>query len=153
MNPFAEPIIASPNASRFIDSRMKIFNLSSNEVDHEKTLNFTSSVGIMCFVMDGRYLVAIDEGGTILKLVDTLDGNTIGWMAVHGIATAIANCMDEQTLVVGCEDGRTMSITISIDSESRFELIRKLPSRRVDLNNQSNDSLENDLQIARVSIL
>ncbi|XP_045171838.2 NACHT and WD repeat domain-containing protein 2-like [Mercenaria mercenaria] len=82
------------------------------------------------FALNGRYIIGISENQRDILVVRTSDDKKVGSMFVHGKATCLRVADDDRTVIVGCEDGRIMILSLILEmADPLREHIEKLPSR------------------------
>ena len=82
-------------------------------------------------VLDGRYIAAIvSPGNRELAVWRVSDGTELTRCFIHGHAVCLCVANDDRTLLIGCEDGRIMAISLLTDlSDAIKEHVGLLPSR------------------------
>ncbi|CAH1801226.1 unnamed protein product [Owenia fusiformis] len=122
------PSLVSTELSIVIDDKYQVFDVEFNRFVNQMKIKPYNNVAKM--VIDGRYLVMISSNQQEIHVVRSRDGYLKTMCYVHGKATCIAVGADDRTIVVGCEDGRIMIMTLILElSDPVIELIRTIPSR------------------------
>ena len=100
---------------------MLLFSIGHNE-------EFLSDVKL---VLDGRYIAAIvSPGARELAIWRVSDGTELTRCFIHGHAVCLCIANDDRTLLIGCEDGRIMALSLLTDlSDAVKEHVSLLPSR------------------------
>lgn len=123
-------LIMSRNKMVIMDQNRNVFNIvnprSVTAIDKQ------FGIGTPRFVLDGRYIVGLTPNFREVIVVRTCDGVVKGHIFVHGCATCVSVGADERTVVVGCEDGRVMILTVILElSDPVKEVIESFPSRQL----------------------
>lgn len=135
-----EATIMLQHGRTFVDNKCNVFNVDSSTCGHQRTIHVGQlgldipSYGDLCFVLDGRYAVAIVSEGAELVLVRTEDGQERGRLETHCRATITAVCSDGRTVLVGCEDGGILAFMVIIEEGDPVATLRRRghPSHRRD---------------------
>ena len=124
-----------------IDIDHKVFDYNSNSLRRQiRCCSFAS--GTVRPALDGRYLVGIADDKRNIVVARSADGKKLGSMFVHGRAKCLEVAEDDRTVVVGCEDGRVMILSLILElADPLREFIEKLPSRVYDDNDDDDDCL------------
>lgn len=87
-------------------------------------------VGSARLALDGKYVVAISDNQRSIEVIRTSDDVHLGSVFVHGRAECLEIAADDRSVVVGCEDGRVMILSLILEfSDPLREYIEKMPSR------------------------
>ncbi|RUS87874.1 hypothetical protein EGW08_004352 [Elysia chlorotica] len=87
--------------------------------------------------LDGAYVVGLDTTGRCVHVYRTSDGHSMGSLFVHGKAGCINIAEDDRTIVVGCDDGRVLILSLVLGlSDPYKELISKLSYRTKEFQKQ-----------------
>ncbi|WAR02876.1 NWD2-like protein [Mya arenaria] len=112
-----------------MDSDLQVFKYSTNSF-HRQITSCSFASGTVRPALDGRYLIGISGDRRTIVVVRTSDDKPLGSMYVHGRATCLEMAEDDRTVVVGCEDGRIMIMSLILEfADPLREYIEKLPSR------------------------
>ncbi|KAL4223122.1 NACHT and WD repeat domain-containing protein 2 [Mactra antiquata] len=134
----------SSQYSMIIDDDLRIFNYESSSF-HSQSTSCKLYPGSAKFVMDGRYIVGISDNQRDIIVVRTSDDKNVGSLFVHGKATCIRVADDDRTVVVGCEDGRVMVLSVILEfADPLREHIEKLATRCEEP--EENDLINNDIR-------
>ncbi|CAG2228574.1 unnamed protein product [Mytilus edulis] len=120
----------SRNSMIVMDQNRSVFNV----VNPKSVIPIDKQFGIGTprFVLDGRFIVGLTPNFREVIVVRTCDGIVKGHMFVHGCATCVSVGADDRTVVVGCEDGRVMILTIILElCDPVREIIQSFPSRQI----------------------
>lgn len=115
-----ESTVMLQHGQTFVDNKCNVFKVDNTcESQHTRhvgqlELDVRSSHDV-CFVLDGRYAVAMVGDGAELVLVRTEDGQEKGRLETHCRATVIAACAGGRSVLVGCEDGRIMAFMVVLE--------------------------------------
>lgn len=124
-----EGLLISSQFNLILDSDLKVFKYNSTSFQHQIT-STSFAAGKIRLAMDGRYVIGISRNQTKIVVVRTADDTTLGSVFVHGKATCLEVADDDRTVVVGCEDGRVMIMSLILElADPLREYIEKLPSR------------------------
>ena len=123
-------LTVSRNKMVVMDQNRKVFNVvnprSATQIDKQ------FGIGTARFVLDGRFIVGLTPNFREVIVVRSCDGVIKGHMFVHGCATCVSVGADERTVVVGCEDGRVMILTIILElCDPVKEIIESFSSRQL----------------------
>ena len=112
-----------------LDSDLRVFKYD-NFCFHLQIRSCKFAQGSAKLALDGRYVLGISENQRSIEVVRTSDDTKIGSMFVHGKATCLKVADDDRTVIVGCEDGRIMILSLILDfADPLREYIEKMPSR------------------------
>ena len=122
-------LIISSRSTYILDSDLKVFKSGSGGSQHQiRASNFVP--GCARLALDGRYVIGISDTRRKIDVVRTTDDKTLGSVFVHGKAVCLEVADDDRTVVVGCEDGRVMIMSLILEfADPLREHIEKLQSR------------------------
>ncbi|KAJ8312754.1 hypothetical protein KUTeg_010127 [Tegillarca granosa] len=128
-------IKVSKNFSVAMDTDQNVFR----DEDFDCCLNIDTKFAddTVRMALDGNYFVGLSPNYREIYVVRTKDAVFVGHVFIHGRATCLEVANDDRTVVVGCEDGRIMILTLILElSDPIRELIEKIPSRRKGLDRE-----------------
>ncbi|KAH3890890.1 NACHT and WD repeat domain-containing protein 2-like [Dreissena polymorpha] len=132
INSNIKDIQISSQSSIIVDGDMRVFNYENNSF-HRQLKSCSFAQGTAKLVLDGRYIVGIAEDKRQIVVIRTNDDKVLGSVFVHGRATCLAVSTDDRTVVVGCDDGRIMILSVILEfADPLKEHIQHLHSRRDD---------------------
>lgn len=123
-------LVISRNQLVIMDQNRNVFSVvnprSSTPIDKQ------FGIGTPRFVLDGRFIVGLTPNFREVIVVRACDGVVKGHMFVHGCATCVSVGADDRTVVVGCEDGRVLILTVILElCDPVREVIELFPSRQL----------------------
>ncbi|KAK3084992.1 hypothetical protein FSP39_022500 [Pinctada imbricata] len=125
---FVSSLLISKDFSVALDGNMNLFSGESYRNVHFIDTEF--SPGNYRLALNGKYIVGLLSSKREIVVVRTTDGKNLGHVYVHGEASCLEVGDDDRTVVVGCEDGRVMILTLILDtSDPVTDIIMKFPSR------------------------
>lgn len=97
------------------------------------TLNLSYSVSetvAPVLVLDGNYLLLATSCHSLVRLINTRNGEQKSHLHIHGEIVGMACEVDDRTVHISTRDGRIMSLVIILElCDPVTMLIRRLPSR------------------------
>ncbi|GFO41156.1 NACHT and WD repeat domain-containing protein 1 [Plakobranchus ocellatus] len=118
----------SKTTSVFVDNNLCVFNTISFKAMCR--INAELDPANTVLALDGAYIVGLDITGRCLYVYRTADGHKMGSLFIHGKAGCINIAEDDRTIVVGCDDGRVLILSLVLGlSDPYKEFIAKLPYR------------------------
>ena len=138
-----ESLLVSSKRAVLLDSDMNLFF-----GDSYRNVNFIDtsfSPGNFRLALDGKYIAGLSSNKREVIVVRASDGKNVGHVFVHGVATCMELGEDDRTVVVGCEDGRIMILTLILDvSDPYRDIMSTFPSRNTITNGtQNGDNTDN----------
>lgn len=124
-----EGLMLSSQLTYIIDSDLKVFKYDSAAFQYQvKACSFKRNSARLA--LDGRYIIGITCDCRKIAVVRTADDKLLGSVFVHGRASCLEIANDDRTIVVGCEDGRVMIMSLILEfADPLREFIERLPSR------------------------
>ena len=120
----------SQNKMVIMDQNRNVFNIVNPRSDTQIDKQF--GIGTPRFILDGRYIVGLTPNFREVIVVRTCDGVVKGHIFVHGCATCVSVGADDRTIIVGCEDGRVMILTVILElCDPVKEVIESFPTRQL----------------------
>ena len=125
-------ISVSNHKSVIIDNNYHMWDVVTGSYVRRLPLEGVVSAGSVRLILDGKYLAAISTNGRELLVFRTSDCYRKARVFVHGTATHLRVCGNEnRTVVLCCSDGRVAMYTVVLDSADHIrEITSMLPSRR-----------------------
>ena len=125
----------SRTSSIFVDNNLLVFNAASLKPQTRIKADLDPTKTVLA--LDGTYIVGLDTTGRCVHVYRTSDGHNMGSLFVHGKAGCINVGEDDRTIVVGCDDGRVLILSLVLGlSDPYKEFIAKLSYRTKDFQKQ-----------------
>lgn len=128
-----EGLQISSQSSYIVDSDLRMFDYDNSKFHCQiQSCQFYSRNAKLA--LNGRYIIGISANQRDIVVVRTSDDKNIGSMFVHGKATCLEVADDDRTVVVGCEDGRVMVLSLILElADPLREYIENMPSRKEEI--------------------
>ncbi|XP_064618536.1 NACHT and WD repeat domain-containing protein 2-like [Lineus longissimus] len=145
--------LISRDASHGIDDQLRVFDLKTSKPNNQLTaLDLDVEFGQYRLLMRGKYLAYFSPDKKHLMVLRTSDGVKVGSCFIHCPGTCLEIGHDDRMIIVGCEDGRVMVLSLILElADPVREFISYLPSRNKQGRRPSN-MLSNDVKHASTSI-
>ncbi|GFR89111.1 NACHT and WD repeat domain-containing protein 1 [Elysia marginata] len=118
----------SKTSTIFVDNNLCVCGASSLKPSTRIKADLDSSNTVLA--LDGAYVIGLDSTGRCVHVYRTSDGHKMGSLFVHGKAGCINIAEDDRTVVVGCDDGRVLILSLVLGlSDPYKEFIAKLSYR------------------------
>ena len=125
----------SKMSSVLVDNNLCVCGASSLKPATRIKANLEPSNTVLA--LDGAYVVGLDTTGRCVHVYRTSDGHSMGSLFVHGKAGCINIAEDDRTVVVGCDDGRVLILSLVLGlSDPYKEFIAKLSYRTKEFQQQ-----------------
>ncbi|XP_074652791.1 NACHT and WD repeat domain-containing protein 2-like [Tubulanus polymorphus] len=116
----------SSNGKFIVDRELNIYDVWRDEIVHK--IDYRGAVGLPIIAKD-KFVLFIATGGLTVQALRLTDYQTVAEIDVHGRATCIVMAQDEQTILIGSEDGRVMAFTLVDSQQNGWQSrLRRLPS-------------------------
>ncbi|KAL3857424.1 hypothetical protein ACJMK2_012096 [Sinanodonta woodiana] len=144
-----ESLRISSQYSTVIDGDLRVFKLDTNKFVTKISSKLDKHT--VRLALDGRYVIGASENLRQIVVVRTSDGKEVGSVFVHGRAACLEVADDDRTVVIGCEDGRILIMSLIYEfSDPMREFIEKLNSRRKP--DQTKDTMEDEITLLQKDI-